>query len=265
MNEAAARQATNHPDLPPFFQLVALESTESTSNEVEVRAQAGASEGLLVWARQQTKGRGRQGRHWESPSGNLYCSLLLRPEVETAKAAELGFVAGVAVRDCVASLFSKEQTVRCKWPNDILVGQSKIAGILLEATVQERGTRVIVGIGVNLVNHPLETSYPATDLRSQGAATADPARVLERLAGSLLRWREVWLTEGFGAIRRTWLEHAAGLGEDISVRLPDQTLVGKFESIDERGALELLLPGGEMHIVTAGDVFLNQPAMKTSG
>ena len=265
MSEAEAPPATNQPDLPSFFQLVALERVGSTNDEVASRAEAGTREGLLVWAQRQTKGRGRQGRQWESPPGNLYCSLLLRPEVAPAAAAELGFVAGVAVRECVAGLIPSGQEVSCKWPNDVLVGGAKIAGILLEATVTERATRVIVGVGINLINHPPDTSYPATDLLSQTGETMEPAEVLRRLADSLLRWRKIWLTQGFGSIRRTWLEHAAGLGKDITVQLPDQTLVGKFQSLDARGGLELRRPGGEVHVVNAGDVFLKGTAPKMGG
>lgn len=265
MSEGVTPRSAIQPELPSFFQLVALESVRSTSDEVAIRAQSGAPEGLLVWARRQTRGRGRQGRQWQSPPGNLYCSLLLRPEVEPAAAAELGFVTGLAVRECVKDLISDAPEVRCKWPNDVLVNDAKIAGVLLEATVKEGAISVIVGIGINLVSHPDETSYPATNLRSQNAEITDPVRVLERLANAFLRWNDAWLTEGFARIRRTWLDHAAGLGEEIRVRLPDRTLKGKFQTLNERGGLELQLPGGETHIVTAGDVFLSRTATKMSG
>ena len=129
MSEVAAPGSAAHPDLPSFFELVALESVDSTNSEVTRRADQGAREGLLVWARRQTDGRGRQGRQWESPDGNLFCSLLLMPEVEPVAATELGFVTGVAVRECVDGLVPPGRDVSCKWPNDVLVEGRKIAGV----------------------------------------------------------------------------------------------------------------------------------------
>ena len=246
----------SQPDLPPFFELVALESVDSTSNEAARRADLGAGEGLLIWAREQTKGRGRQGRQWESPIGNLYCSMLLKPNVEPATAAELGFVVGVAVRECVQDLVPVAKKARCKWPNDVLLDGAKIAGVLLEATAREDAIRIIAGIGINLVSHPDNTSYPATDLQSETTRPADPARVLEQLAVAFLRWRDVWLTQGFAALRPAWLDHAAGLGETIRVRLPNREFSGEFLSLDERGALQLREAGGEIQTISAGDVFL---------
>ena len=260
MSEVAAPGSAAHPDLPSFFELVALESVDSTNSEVTRRADQGAREGLLVWARRQTDGRGRQGRQWESPDGNLFCSLLLMPEVEPVAATELGFVTGVAVRECVDGLVPPGRDVSCKWPNDVLVEGRKIAGVLLEAAALKRSIRVVVGVGINLVSHPERTPYPSSDLQTEGAGRVDPAYVLVRLASALLKWRDVWLEQGFGPVRDAWLNHAAGLGETIEVRLPGRTLSGIFRSLDARGTLQLCDDTGQVHTVTAGDVFLAGPA-----
>ena len=255
MSEAPVPGAPARLTLPPFFKLVELDSVDSTSSEVVRRADAGAYEGLLVWALRQTRGRGRHGRQWESPAGNLYCSLLLEPEVESATAAELSFVVGVAIRECIKSLVPANRIVRCKWPNDVLVDGQKIAGVLLEATARQQSTRVVAGMGVNLVSHPTGTPYPATDLKSLGAGTADPAQVLELLMNALFRWHEIWLAQGFAIVREAWLASAAGLGDVIDVKLPDRTLSGTFVSLSDGGALQLCDAGGVFHTVSAGEVF----------
>ena len=241
--------------LPPFFDLVTLDSVDSTSSEVVRRADAGAREGLLVWAMRQTQGRGRHGRQWDSPAGNLYCSLLLEPDVDPATAAELGFVLGISIRECIVNLVPANCVVRCKWPNDVLVDGQKIAGVLLEATARQHAIRVVAGIGINLVSHPVETPYPATDLKSVGAENGNPALVLKAVMNAVFQWRETWMRQGFTAVREAWLERAAGLGEAIEVKLSERTLSGTFMSLNDSGALELCDADGIAHTVTAGDVF----------
>jgi BirA family biotin operon repressor/biotin-[acetyl-CoA-carboxylase] ligase len=240
--------------LPPFFDWVALATIDSTSEEAKRRAKAGAPAGLLVTARRQTAGRGRHQRVWQSAEGNLFASLVLRPACTPAKAAELSFVAAVAVADAIAAYLGAAQPVRCKWPNDILIAGRKAAGILLEA--EPRGAAVdfvVVGIGVNLVAHPDGVAYPATDLAAAGADNVDSESFLIWLAARLLARYEEWEHRGFAAIRAAWLERAAGLGGDIVVELPGETLRGRFSTIDPTGAL-VLEAGGTARTISAGDV-----------
>ena len=255
MSGVAPAPVRELPDVPPFFELVALDAVDSTSDEVARRASAGAGEGLLVWARRQRRGRGRGDRRWHSPPGNLYCSLLLRPRRDPAGAAELVFAAAVAVRECVAALVAREARVLCKWPNDVLVDGRKTAGVLLEARAEDGVAHVVVGIGINVVDHPDEALHPATHIAAHARQRVGAAAVLERLAPALLEWREVWLRRGFAPIREAWLAHAAGLGETVTARLPERELTGRFVALDERGALVLRTAGGAIHRVTVGDVF----------
>lgn len=255
MSEAGPAPLCRRPAIPSFFDLVTLDSVDSTNDEAARRAAAGAREGLLVWALRQSKGRGRGGRRWHSPAGNLHCSLLLRVARDPAGAAELAFVAALAVRQCAAELVSGCR-VLCKWPNDVLIDGLKVAGVLLEARAEERATRVVVGIGVNVVDHPGDALHPATHLAAHGGRGVTAAAVLERLAPALLGWCELWLREGFAPIREAWLAHAAGLGQPLTARLPERELRGRFLALDERGALELKDANGEIHRVRAGDVFL---------
>ena len=255
--------APDQPRLPPAYRLVALDRVESTNDEARRLAEAGAEDGTLVWAREQTKGRGRQGRSFASPRGNLYVSLVLRPECTPAQAAQLSFVAALGVGDAVGSVAPPMVEVRYKWPNDVLFNDRKGSGILLESQVTPGGALdwLILGVGINLQSHPEDTAFPATNLRFEGAgAELEETAMLEAFARHFLTWANRWLEDGFGPIRRTWMSHAKGLNEAIEVRLPNETLAGTFRDLDRNGALILDLPDGTVRTIAAGDVHF--PAVK---
>ena len=165
------------PRLAPFYRLAALDMIDSTNSEAQRRAAAGAPAGTLIWARQQTAGRGRRGRAWQTPPGNLCFSLLLRPAVTPAVAATLGFVAGLALATAIDQLLPAGRRSELKWPNDLLVEGRKLAGILLEAGASgpSRLDHLILGIGVNVVAYPTDLPYPATSLAACGG-TAEIGR-----------------------------------------------------------------------------------------
>ena len=175
------------PQLASFYRLVALDEIDSTNAEAQRRAAEGAPAGTLIRAVRQTAGRGRRGRAWQSPPGNLAFSLLLRPAMKAATAATLGFVAGLAVAEAIDGLLPAGRSSRLKWPNDLLVDGRKLAGILLEAAAGGSGPvdHLVVGVGVNIVAHPDDLPYPATDLQACGG-TADAATVLAAFAGRFL-------------------------------------------------------------------------------
>ena len=241
--------------LPSFYRLVAHERIASTSDEAKRLAAERAPAGTLVWARVQTAGRGRQGRGWVSPAGNFYASLILRPEVPVATAAQLGFVAALAIADaCLA--FAPDAAISLKWPNDVLLAERKLAGLLLES--QSRGDGkldwLVLGIGINLATYPVEVEYPATALAATGADPHAEA-MLGALAPSLLAWYERWREgAGFATIRAEWLARAQGLNRPIRVRLPGETREGVFAGLDTDGAL-LLDTGTGRQRIAAGEVF----------
>ena len=241
--------------LPPFFRLAAFDTLASTSDEARRRARDGASEGTLITARVQTAGRGRQGRTWVSQPGNLHASLLLRPKAPMARAAQLGFAAGLAVADAIHA-FAPQASVSLKWPNDVLLDGSKAAGILLESEGDAAGlvAFVVVGIGVNLAASPAGTEFPATSVKTAAGTAPAPETFLAVLAPALALWYERWRTDGFAALRRAWLERAAGLGQALRARLPGETVEGSFAGLDDDGLLLLDAPGGRRRIA-AGDVF----------
>jgi BirA family biotin operon repressor/biotin-[acetyl-CoA-carboxylase] ligase len=241
--------------LPPPFRVIAYETIGSTNDEAKRLARAGEPEGLVIRAGQQTAGRGRRGRQWVSPPGNLYSSTLLRPQCRAAAAAQLGFVAALGVYDAIGELAPKVG-LRCKWPNDLLANGKKVSGILLETEMLagDRPDFVVLGIGVNLVSSPRETPYSATSLAEEGAPGIAPPAMLAALVRHFAGWLEVWQVNGFGPVRTAWLERAMGLGEAIRVRLERDTLDGRFFDLDDDGALLLDMPGGRRRIA-AGEVF----------
>ncbi len=246
------------PKLPPAYRLVALDTVTSTNDEALRLAEQGAEDGTLIWAREQTKARGRQGRAWASPRGNLYLSLILRPECGPAEAAQLGFVAGLATGEAFGSVVPPMIEVTYKWPNDVLLNGRKAAGILLESRSGTEGKLdcLILGIGVNLRSFPEDSTFPATSLHFEGTPSdVGEIQVLEAFSRYFMSWVNRWLDDGFAPVRRAWLNHAHALGEEIEVRLQDETLKGTFKDLDERGALVLELPGAARRLISAGDVY----------
>lgn len=242
--------------LPSFFHLERFDEIDSTNEELKRRAARGVAEGTLIWAGAQRAGRGRRGRPWVSVLGNLYMSVLLRPERGAAQAAQLGFAAALAVGEAAAALLPRSAVLGYKWPNDVLVDGRKISGILLESQAAGDGRLdwLIIGIGVNLASFPEASEYPATSLVAAGARPVTVAALLEAVAGRLLFWYERWLETGFAPLREAWLARAHGLGHAIRVRLGEGECEGRFAGLDDEGAL-LLDEGSARRRVTAGAVF----------
>ena len=235
---------TAAPVLPDGWSLVALDSVGSTTDEAARLADAGAREGTVVWAREQTGGRGRRGRHWVSPVGNLYSSTVLRPDCVAQRAAELGFAAALAVSDIVPT----GREVRVKWPNDVMVDGGKVAGILLESSIGQGGRveHVVAGIGVNVGFAP-----QVAEMRYPGAALGGSVEAaLERLAQALARRLAEWRHNGFEAVRTAWLAKAGPLGVAVDVRLADELVQGSFAGLDQEGALMLDTAAGPRKIVS---------------
>jgi len=244
------------PALPEGFRLCHYATIGSTNDEAKALARAGAADGTLVWADEQTAGRGRRGRIWRSPPGNLYLSLVLRPDAAPSRAAQLGFVAALGLGDALQPLIGPALLLRYKWPNDLLANGRKLAGILLESetSASDRVDFVVVGIGVNIVSAPGDVEFPATSLVAQGVAGVTPPVLLEGFVRDFARWARCWREEGFAPVRAAWLAAASGLGERISVRFERSTLLGRFHDLDDDGALVLDATEGRRRIA-AGDVF----------
>jgi len=249
------------PKVPPAYQLVAFESLDSTNEQARRMAAEGAPDGTIVWAKSQTAGRGRRGRSWISQPGNLFCSFILRPDASVSDAAQLSFAAALSVVEALRYTVTPGIVldVACKWPNDVLVGGKKVAGILLECQAQApHGVTVpqldwlVLGIGVNISHHPEETEYPAASIGVSTGTTVEG--MLEALAMSFDHWLGVWKTQGFTPLRNAWLANAKGIGDPVIARLGQETLNGIFVGMNEEGALVLETEGNQRHI-TAADIF----------
>jgi BirA family biotin operon repressor/biotin-[acetyl-CoA-carboxylase] ligase len=239
--------------LPPGFRRIVFDRVASTNDEARRFADAGAGERLIVTGEVQTAGRGRQGRTWVSPHGNLYSSFLLRPTVKPAQAGEFGFGVSVAVAETVERL-APGNDAKCKWPNDVLVGGKKIAGILLES----RGTPdtldwLIAGIGVNVAEFPENSAWPATSIAALGG-TAIVERALEGLAERLDHWYRTWLADGFTPLRQAWLARAHALGETLRIKGNGDEHEGKFVGLDEGGGLVLERSSGVRETISYGEI-----------
>ena len=235
---------------PSGYGLKRFDEIDSTNEEARRLAQAGEHGPLWLTAGRQTAGRGRRGRNWETPHGNLAATLLLQPGRRESEWPQLSFVAAIAASDMAAS-FAPNARIALKWPNDVLADGKKLAGILLE---NAHGA-LAIGIGVNLRHYPTDTEFPATSLAALGAEVPSSADGLARLAADFAKWYEVWSAQGFATIRDAWLARAHGLGTRIRARLVKEERSGMFEGIDESGALLLNEGFGRLSTLPAADIF----------
>lgn len=230
-----------------------LPSTQDYAREL---AEEGLPEGTVIQSLVQTKGRGRQGREWHSPMGNLYMSLILRPACPAPKAAQLSFVIAVAVSRAMDHFMADGHEKTLKWPNDILIEGRKCAGILIESVMDAGGIvqALAVGIGVNILGAPEGAAQMAGVSRGPVAIHPFRDQVLAALASEYGQWKN----QGFGPARKKWLGQAHRLGQSISVALPGGTCEGVFSDIDHNGALVLMLADGQEKTIHTGDVMLEQ-------
>ena len=244
--------------LPDGYVLHRFGAIGSTNDEARRLAEAGAPAGQVVVADQQTAGRGRSGRAWISPSGNLYASVLLRPTRDLRMFGQLSLIASLALAEAIAELATTPLAIRLKGPNDVLLEGGKVAGILLESGGDggPGGRFVIIGSGVNLTSAPADTPYPATSLAREGLTDLSPERLLAGYLGALERWRAIWEQRGFAEIRTAWLARAANLDGPIRLRLPTEQLAGRFADLTPAGALILEQGNGSRREITAGEVVL---------
>jgi BirA family biotin operon repressor/biotin-[acetyl-CoA-carboxylase] ligase len=248
---AASRLDSVHRGWP----IVRLGAVDSTNEEARRRALTGDTNRLWILAEEQTAGRGRRGRGWISPMGNLHASALMIDPCPRAVAAQLGFVAGVALARAASDLGVTD--VGLKWPNDLMSHDAKCAGILIEGfVVGSGGTACVVGIGVNCAHAPEGLGYATSCLTRAGGQAVAPVelfeRLIERFDDALDQWRA---GQGFDRIRAAWLDYAVGLGERIAIQNGAGRREGVFEGIDATGRLLIHSEQG-LDAVEAADVWI---------
>lgn len=251
------------------YALAAFDQIGSTNAEAMSRARGGERGPTWFVTTEQTAGRGRRHRPWIAPRGNLASSILEVMDISPAVAATLGFAAGLALESALQKV-SLEARLRSagsdllkfglKWPNDVLAGRRKLAGILLEAEALENGLAIVVGIGTNVIAAPEGTPTPATSLNALGVRIA-AEELFGALSDAWVEFRGIWDNgRGFAEIRTRWLERAAGLGEKVAIQSGNTTLEGTFDTIDESGCLIVRTAEGKRMPVTAGEVYFGSAA-----
>lgn len=240
---------------PEGYDLIARDRVDSTSLELR-RLVSNLTKPTWMIAETQTAPKGRRGRAWTHPAGNFAASLLLRPKEDKSLWALRSFTAALALHHALVELTDLPESYGLKWPNDVLLNGGKVAGILLEAADDDT---LILGIGVNLIVAPgaehvePKAVRPVSVLAETGKCLS-PRVLLEHVAAHFAALETALTTEGFAPIRAAWLSHAARIGAEIQVRLPNQTLSGIFTTIDSDG--QLVLSGtDETRHIAAGDVF----------
>ena len=225
---------------------------DSTNTEAKRRVAASFHDQWIV-ADQQTAGRGRQDHQWVSPPGNIYATALFREPHGLPAALRLPFAAALAVHDVVRA-HAPQTDARLKWPNDVRIDRKKVSGILVETGGAGADFWIAAGIGINVQAAPDNVSQPVTSLAALGMSPAtDVETVLATLRGAFARRLEQ-AREGFTDIRKTWLEHAEGLGEPVHIRAGEVVIDGVFEDLEHDGALVVRLPDGSRRSIRAGEV-----------
>lgn len=233
-----------------------LAAVDSTNAEALRRAQAGERGPLWILADVQTAGRGRSGRSWSSDAGNLHASLLITLSLPQPMAYQLALVAGVAVVDALSSaILPVPAGLRLKWPNDILIGDAKAGGILIESSTIGGDLAAVIGIGLNVASSPAIPDRATTHLAAHGIVPGPPS-LLTLIAASMRSWLETWDDgRGFAAVREAWLTRALPIGERLSINTGPEHVAGTFAGLDPEGAL-LLDVDGSVRRFTFGDVSL---------
>ena len=251
------------------YRLAAYDSVGSTNALALERARDGEPGKTWFVTQKQEAGRGRRGRVWATPEGNLAATLLLTPEFDLKSAATLGFVAGLSLADALDAVIPDARIgvgvdggtplsggrFELKWPNDVLASGAKLSGILLEsAMLGDNRFALAIGIGVNVVASPTDVPYPATSLADLGSK-CDAETLFLALSDAWVDNVRAW-DEGRGlrTIRQRWLERAAGLGSDVAVQVDGRVVRGIFETIDDECRFVIRTADGDTVVITAGDV-----------
>ena len=247
--------------LPSGYEVKTFDTIDSTNAEARRLVGENVTKPTWILSATQTAGRGRQNRPWISDAGNLFCTLLIQPDCTLRDAGQLSFVACLAVAD-VLWQYGPKTGISLKWPNDVLLDERKVAGILLETCKTESGRvdALAIGIGINLVHHPQDTDFPSTSLAAcRGAKVPAPETALQDLDRCFAVWYDTWRELGFAPVRNAWLKRAAGLDKLVTARLAQETLSGRFETLAPSGELVLRLPDGETRNIAAADIFFETP------
>ncbi|MEO1609261.1 MAG: biotin--[acetyl-CoA-carboxylase] ligase [Pseudomonadota bacterium] len=236
---------------------------DSTNSQAQRLARRGERGPLWLRADRQEDGRGRSGRSWSSPAGNLSATFMFSPACTSEYLHQLALVAGIAACDTIKTFLENAESdsqCRIKWPNDLMIGTAKAGGILIESTTLHGQCLAIVGCGINISVKPVIADREVTAMAEHGAAP-NPSTFLEQLDQYLYDRLKIWNNGiGFAAIRQAWLQRTYPCGSPMSVNTADKLIYGTFAGIAEDGAL--LLSQGSAHYLrfNFGDVVIGRNA-----
>lgn len=240
------------------WRIQTYQEVESTQDMIHEAAAQGLEEGVVVQSMIQLGGKGRRGNEWVSPVGNLYLSLLLRPECLVQEAGQISFVIAVAASAMLDDYIDTDKHKKTlKWPNDILIDGLKLSGILLESgMIGSNLDYIVVGMGMNIFAKP----ELATCLNDVAKEPIYINKVRDNFLEKLEHFYDLWQKKGFAPILELWLNKAHGLGEPITARLPNAEFKGRFKTVQDDGAVVLEMPDGSDKIIHAADVYFGENA-----
>lgn len=246
------------------YEIVRMDVVDSSNDEakrlIKEEQYSHSNHKFVLVAGSQIAGKGRDRRLWISPEGNLYFSAVVIPNVPVWRLPQLSFVVAIAVKEALSHFIPKSAKITLKWPNDILVNNKKIAGILLESEYvgkDPKVRKVIIGVGINIKHCPEDLEIEATFAQAYMDQEIKLDDVLEKWIISFDQWFRLWEREGFTKIRLVWLANAHGTGKMMRVRFAQQEYEGSFKDVDQEGCLILQLPNGKEKTIAAGDVYFS--------
>ncbi len=231
------------------------DTVQSTQDIAMKMADSGKSEGYIIQARIQTKGRGRHGRVWQSEGGNLFLSIIFRPECDAQNIGQLSLIGGLSLAQVIGEYIDKQRAgVSLKWPNDVLLNGQKCAGLLLETDLKAAGNvnYAVLGLGVNIAAAPQEFGS-ALNVYTDAPVQIDAFR--DQFLKNMEQNYKDWLSHGFDGLRENWLLLAHVKGQEMTVKIGSQLEKGFFHDIDAKGNLRLEDEKGRLKLITSGEVY----------
>lgn len=239
------------------YKIFNFEQVESTSDEAKSILASDCNQDVIVIADMQTRGRGRRGRRWYSPPGNLYFSFSKTPPVNPASLSQVSLVVGIAVYRAISKLIKAPAQIALKWPNDILVNKMKLGGILVETEQfpEQPYATCIVGIGINILSSPEMVAFPACSMRDFIDELPKPSELVQDIMSEFDKCYDIWVNNGFQELRNEWLDVSYGLGKPVSARAENGFEVyGRFLTLNLDGAVVVCDDDGNEYLVRSSEI-----------
>lgn len=244
-----------------YFRLLKFDKIDSTNLEAKRLVKAKLTSNLVIFANEQDSGYGRSSKKWVSPKGNLYISIVLHPNKPINEVAQLSFVAALSLYKAISKEISKPDLIKLKWPNDILINGKKVAGIILESSIDTRLQNLdylILGVGLNIASDISSREFVSTNLKEQQAVNLDPEYYLDKFMSNFIELYDEWHLHGFQNVRVKWLERAYNIHKPVIVSGVKNKISGIFADLDNNGNLLLKLSDGSIKAISGGSIYFDK-------